>query len=172
MHSEQDASNKEKIDVLDIYIIKELLANSRKSLTEIAEKCKVSKLTIHNRVDLLRKKGIIRGSSVIVDFAFFEAEGLGALFVNVNPRLFNAFLKDIRSTSWPFSFPVIQKFNKNINIIIVCLIRNFQELQDLKDSIKQHSAVKTQKTSRTLLTQNLGDTMYALMRVLSRRKSR
>ncbi len=141
MPTGQRASNKEKIDVLDSSIIKELLANSRKPLTQIAEKFKVSNLTIIKRFDSLKKRGIIRGSSVIVDFAFFDAEGLGALFVNVNPMSLNDFLKEIRSAPGPFSFPVIQKFNKNINLIIVSLVRNFQELQNLKDTIKQHSAV-------------------------------
>jgi DNA-binding Lrp family transcriptional regulator len=130
-----------KIDDLDIKIIKELLADSRKPFTEIARKNNVTTLTVHNRFNELKKRGVIRGSSVIVDFSKFEAEGLMSLRINVNPQQLNSFLKDIRSMQGPYFFTNEQKFKKDCNVIVVSLVKNLQELGKLKETLRHHSAV-------------------------------
>jgi DNA-binding Lrp family transcriptional regulator len=138
MRSEKSTHN---VDALDARIIKELLQNSRKPITEIAKEYGVTALTVNNRLSELKEKEIVTGSSVIVDFANFEAEGLAVLKVNVNTDQIKLFLKDIQNLQGPFFFSAQQRFDKSSNIFVVSLVRDLNDLEKLKESLKQHSAV-------------------------------
>lgn len=59
----------EKIDELDIEILRELRRDSRKSFREIADKLNVAEGTVYNRVNKLQEKGIIKGFMADIDFA-------------------------------------------------------------------------------------------------------
>ena len=59
----------EKLDSLDIKIIVELQEDARKSLREIAEKLGVAEGTVYNRINKLRKMGIIKKFIPIVDYS-------------------------------------------------------------------------------------------------------
>lgn len=146
-HQGQVIDDLSKIDELDVKIIKELLANSRKPFSEIAEKYNVTTLTVYNRFNELKKSGVIRGSSIIVDFSNFEAEGLMSLRINVNPQQLNNFLKEIRSIQGPFFYTHEQKFKKECNVIVVSLVKNLRELDKLKETLRHHSAVISIQTN-------------------------
>ncbi|HID43268.1 MAG TPA: Lrp/AsnC family transcriptional regulator [Archaeoglobaceae archaeon] len=59
----------EKIDNLDIKILVELQEDARKSLREIAEKLGVAEGTVYNRINKLRKYGIIEKFIPIVNYS-------------------------------------------------------------------------------------------------------
>ncbi len=59
----------EKLDSLDIKIIVELQEDARKSLREIAEKLGVAEGTVYNRINKLRKMGVIKKFIPIVDYS-------------------------------------------------------------------------------------------------------
>ncbi len=59
----------ERLDSLDIRIIVELQEDARKSLREIAEKLGVAEGTVYNRINKLRKMGIIKKFIPIVDYS-------------------------------------------------------------------------------------------------------
>ncbi|WP_455392175.1 Lrp/AsnC family transcriptional regulator [[Eubacterium] cellulosolvens] len=56
-----------EIDKLDIEILRMLQIDARKSFKEIADQCEVSMETIKNRLNIMKKKGIIRGTTIIID---------------------------------------------------------------------------------------------------------
>jgi DNA-binding Lrp family transcriptional regulator len=56
-----------EIDKLDINILRMLQTDARKSFKEIADQCDVSVETIKNRYNMMKKKGIIRGTTIIID---------------------------------------------------------------------------------------------------------
>lgn len=78
-------TNEVTIDELDMKIIKILQSNARTSFREIARSLGTSPQTISNRVERLRKKGIIMGFTMLTDPSKL-GKGLLAFFeVNVKP---------------------------------------------------------------------------------------
>jgi Lrp/AsnC family transcriptional regulator for asnA, asnC and gidA len=138
-------STKKKLDALDTKIIKELLKNSRKPFAEIASECKVSTLTISKRYNELVKKGIIVGSSILIDYAHFGIEYNGLLYVNVNPDQLRDFLRSLHEIEGDF-YVLKRNIIENYNVIVVSRVTNLKELEKLKESIKQHSSVIDIKT--------------------------
>jgi DNA-binding Lrp family transcriptional regulator len=59
----------EKVDILDIKILVELQQDARKSLREIAEKLGVAEGTVYNRINKLKKYGIIERFIPIVNYS-------------------------------------------------------------------------------------------------------
>jgi Lrp/AsnC family transcriptional regulator for asnA, asnC and gidA len=58
-----------KIDDLDIQIIKELQKDARQSFRELAKKLKVAEGTVYNRANKLSKTGVIKGFIPDIDFS-------------------------------------------------------------------------------------------------------
>jgi Lrp/AsnC family transcriptional regulator for asnA, asnC and gidA len=58
-----------EIDSVDIRILSELMKNATTPYTEIADKIHLSGGTIHVRMKKLEKLGIVKGSSLTVDFS-------------------------------------------------------------------------------------------------------
>ena len=56
-----------KIDGIDAKILRILQSDARTSFKEIAGQCNVSTDTIKNRFAMLKKKGIIRGTTIVID---------------------------------------------------------------------------------------------------------
>ncbi len=59
----------EKIDSLDIKILVELQEDARKSLREIAEKLGVVEGTVYNRINKLKKIGVIKKFIPVIDYS-------------------------------------------------------------------------------------------------------
>ncbi len=59
----------DKIDSLDIKILVELQEDARKSLREIAEKLGVVEGTVYNRINKLKKLGIIKKFIPVIDYS-------------------------------------------------------------------------------------------------------
>ncbi len=59
----------DKIDSLDIKILVELQEDARKSLREIAEKLGVVEGTVYNRINKLKKMGIIKKFIPVIDYS-------------------------------------------------------------------------------------------------------
>ena len=59
----------EKLDALDIKVLIELQEDARKSLREIAEKLNVAEGTVYNRINKLKKMGIIEKFIPVIDYS-------------------------------------------------------------------------------------------------------
>jgi DNA-binding Lrp family transcriptional regulator len=59
----------EKIDALDIKVLIELQEDARKSLREMAEKLGVAEGTVYNRINKLKRLGVIEKFIPIVDYS-------------------------------------------------------------------------------------------------------
>ncbi|AIY90780.1 Lrp/AsnC family transcriptional regulator [Geoglobus acetivorans] len=59
----------EKIDAMDLKILSELQDDARKSLREIGEKLGVTEATVHNRINKLRKLGIIEKFIPVINYS-------------------------------------------------------------------------------------------------------
>jgi DNA-binding Lrp family transcriptional regulator len=138
-------ASEKTLDEINIKILKDLLKNSRKSFSEIAKECKVSTVTIKNRYNELKKAGIIKGSTVIVDLANFGFEGDVTLLINANYQQLNQFLKDAQDILGLPTGP--SKFTESYNAVFWSPIKNLKEIEKIRESLKQHSAVIDIKTN-------------------------
>ena len=59
----------ERLDALDIKVLIELQEDARKSLREIAEKLGVAEGTVYNRINKLKKMGVIKKFIPIIDYS-------------------------------------------------------------------------------------------------------
>jgi len=59
----------EKIDRMDLKILSELQDDARKSLREIAEKLGVTEATIYNRINKMKKMGIIEKFIPVINYS-------------------------------------------------------------------------------------------------------
>jgi|Deesub1362B_J571_1020462.scaffolds.fasta_scaffold00022_152 DNA-binding Lrp family transcriptional regulator len=59
----------DKLDELDIKILVELQEDARKSLREMAEKLGVAEATVYNRINKMRKAGIIQKFIPVIDYS-------------------------------------------------------------------------------------------------------
>ncbi|WP_457591030.1 Lrp/AsnC family transcriptional regulator [Geoglobus sp.] len=59
----------EKIDKMDLKILSELQEDARKSLREIAEKLGVTEATIYNRINKLKKLGVIERFIPVINYS-------------------------------------------------------------------------------------------------------
>jgi Lrp/AsnC family transcriptional regulator, regulator for asnA, asnC and gidA len=60
------------IDELDAKILRLLLKDSRLSLKEIAKECNVSSVSILNRINRLKKIGVIKGSTLFANLGIYN----------------------------------------------------------------------------------------------------
>ncbi|MCJ7698345.1 MAG: Lrp/AsnC family transcriptional regulator, partial [Thermoplasmata archaeon] len=72
-----------KIDTIDIQILRLLQGDARKSFKEIAKQCGVSTDTIKNRFNTMKKKGIIRGTTIVIDPKQLEKKHLVFIGIQV-----------------------------------------------------------------------------------------
>lgn len=55
------------LDEIDKNILRMLQSNARTPFKEIADECKVSTDTIKNRFNMLKRNGVIKGTTIVVD---------------------------------------------------------------------------------------------------------
>ena len=73
----------EKIDAVDGKILKDLLCNGRKEFKEIAREANVSKDVIWQHFSNLKKKGVIVGSTIQLDYRSLGYDSAASFFVDV-----------------------------------------------------------------------------------------
>jgi DNA-binding Lrp family transcriptional regulator len=129
----------EKIDEIDVKIMKILLKDSRKKFTDIAKECGVSVTTIKNRYSELKKSGIILGSTVIVNVKNLGYEGYLSLYVNAQFDEVEQFLEYANKLPGVMTYHVT--LNENYNAHILLPVKNMQEIEQRKEQIKKHPSV-------------------------------
>lgn len=67
MHNFGSVMSEKTIDETDIKIVRALQENARRPFKEIAEHCGVSTETVKKRFNAMKKAGVIRGTTVVVD---------------------------------------------------------------------------------------------------------
>jgi len=139
----------EKLDSLDIKIIVELQEDARKSLREIAEKLGVAEGTVYNRINKLKKMGIIKKFIPIVDYsklgfditAIIGITAEGGHLVEVEELL----AKEPNVTA---VYDVTGEFD-------VITVARFRSRSELNDFIKRVASLEHVKRTYTMLVLNV-----------------
>ncbi|MDG6223823.1 MAG: Lrp/AsnC family transcriptional regulator [Candidatus Bathyarchaeota archaeon] len=130
---------------MDKEILVELLKDSRKKFTEIAKKCNVSTSNIKKRYNSLKKSGIIKNATVIVNAKKLGYQGHLSLYVNVKfneEKKFMDYVKQIRGVT---TYHV--ELNENYNVHVLMPVKSMDEIEARKQQIKNHPTVISLKAN-------------------------
>jgi Lrp/AsnC family transcriptional regulator for asnA, asnC and gidA len=129
-----------KIDEIDAKIIKELLKDARRNFADIAKECHVSTTTISDHFNELEKAGVIRGSTIQMNYKSFGYDAVADIMVKVEPGLEKQVVEYIqRMPNIYCAFPI---YDSKYNLKVVATLKNLKELDQVKDAIRQQKSVE------------------------------
>lgn len=121
-----------KLDEIDLEILEILKKDARTSFREIARRLEVSPDTVSNRYERLREKGIIIGSTVIIDPSRIGYSFVARFGIDVKPAYSSQVLE--RMIQIP-NVIVASKVVGNHDLVAISVIKDFQHLCHLRDTI-------------------------------------
>ena len=141
-----------KFDKIDNFIIKNLKENARTSFREIARKLKVSPDTISNRFEKLQKEGIIIDTTVIINPSKIGYSFIARFGIKVKPAYSTQILDKIITIP---SVIVASKVVGIYDLVAISVVKNFQHLWELRDSILEMPYVESVKIGMWVKTMEL-----------------
>ncbi len=139
----------EKVDDLDIKILRELQVDARKSYREIADKLKVAEGTVYNRVNKLREMGVIKRFIPDIDFSKLGYDLTAVIGVMVE----GGHLPDIEKViSKEPNASAVYDVTGEYDAVIVA---KFQDRASLNKFVKKLLAMKHVKHTNTMLVLNV-----------------
>lgn len=128
-----------EIDEKDVKILKELIRNSRSKLKEIANECGLSSTAIKNRIDKMKKSGLIVRGVLKVNMAFFDYEIGVTIGVNLEPNQEDNITEFIKSK---VKVAGIDKTIGKYDLCLVVFAKSINELDELKYQLRKQKGVK------------------------------
>ena len=132
-----------KIRDIDAKIIKELLCDGRKNFSEIARTCEVTKNKIWKHYKEMKKKRIITGATVQMNFAMLGYEALATLLISVEAQRINQVVEYIKKIP---EIRAYQQYNNIYNIRAVTTLKKLSELERVKEAIRRHLPTNNVRT--------------------------
>lgn len=133
-----------RVDEIDVNIIRALQKDARVNFADIARECDVSTDTISKRFRKMKRTGIIRGTTILLNPKSFGYECVASLSVGV---------------SYPHVKEVVELIQRVPEIVFcttsmgrhdifcIAVLRNVGRLSQVKDLIKGHPVVREVTTS-------------------------
>jgi Lrp/AsnC family transcriptional regulator for asnA, asnC and gidA len=133
-----------RIDEIDVNIIRALQKDARSNFAGIARDCGVSTDTISKRFRKMKKAGIIRGTTILLNPRSFGYECVASLGIDV---------------SYPHMREIVESIQKMPEIVFcttcmgrhdifcIAVLENVGRLSQVKDLIKGHPVVREVATS-------------------------
>jgi Lrp/AsnC family transcriptional regulator for asnA, asnC and gidA len=133
-----------KIDEVNFKIIRALQKDARTSFADIAKDCGVSTDTISKRYRKMKKAGIIRGTTILLNPKSFGYECVGSFGVDVCYPHLMAVVESIQKI--PEVISCATSMGKH-DIFCIAVLKSVGRLSQVKDLIKGHPAVRAVTTS-------------------------
>lgn len=133
-----------EIDEIDVNIIRALQRNARANFSDIARDCSVSTDTISKRFRKMRRAGIIRGTTILLNPKSFGYDCVASLGIDViYPHLENVVEFIHRMPEIVFCTTSMGRYD----VFCIAVLRNVGRLSQVKDLIKGHPVVREVTTS-------------------------
>ncbi|MHA1595172.1 MAG: Lrp/AsnC family transcriptional regulator [Candidatus Baldrarchaeia archaeon] len=116
------------MDEIDLAIIEYLKKDARTSFREIARKLGVSPDTIVNRFRMLQKKGIIQGSTVVINPEKIGYKSMVALMIDAEPEHSTQVLNKLIEIK---DIILATKVVGDCDLMAIGVVRDFEHLHDL-----------------------------------------
>ena len=135
---------RQKIDTVDITILRNLQRDARTKYTDIANECNVSVDTIIKRYRKLQKQGIITNTTLLLDPRRFGDEVIANFSIDVEPQSIQEVLTYLdKQPDIIFTTHSLGEYD----IFTIATARNMNEMNNLKEHIQSHNMVREVKTS-------------------------
>jgi DNA-binding Lrp family transcriptional regulator len=128
-----------QIDKTDVKILIALLNDARRKLTDIAEECDLSSTAVRNRINKMKKKGIIIKPVLNLNMPFFGYEIPLLIGVNLEYGQENKIINFVKS------HVKVAGIDQTIGKYDLCLFvfaESVSKLDDLKNLVKKQQGVK------------------------------
>jgi Lrp/AsnC family transcriptional regulator for asnA, asnC and gidA len=135
---------KVKFDDTDVRVLRNLQKDARTNFADIAKECGVSVDTIIKRLQRLRKNGVVKGTTILLDPRLMGLDCLVSLEVNVDAVDVAEGVDAMKKQPGVvFCTPSMGMQN----IFAIAVLKDMRELNLLRESIKGFTHVKDLKTS-------------------------
>jgi len=128
-----------KIDKIDVSIIRALQKDARTNFADIAKGCKVSLDTISKRFRQMRRIGVARGTTILLNPKNFGYDCVASFAIRVD------YLHVDDVADFVGKMPEIVFSTSSIgryNIFAIAVLKNVGKLGQLKESIQGHPMVR------------------------------
>lgn len=133
-----------KMDRVNIEIIRSLQKDARANFSDIAKSCGVSTDTISKRFHKMKKAGVIRGTTILLNPRNLGSNCVASLEIDVSYPHSTEVVKLINDIpEIVFFSTAIGKFD----LFCIAFLHNVERLNQLKDLIKGHPLVREITTS-------------------------
>jgi len=137
-------TSKVRIDDIDVNIIRALQKDARANFADIARDCGVSTDTISKRFRKMKRDGIIRGTTVLLNPKSFGYDCVASVGIDVSyPHLREVVELILRMPEIVFCTTSMGRHD----IFCIAVLKNVGRLSQLKDLIKGHPIVREVTTS-------------------------
>lgn len=132
-----------KINELDAKILRELFKEGRMGYDDLAKQCDTSINKIWKRYKALEKKGVIKGATTQVNFGHLGYAALATLLITVDAQQIEKIMDAIKTISEVRAY---RQYNSVYNIRAVTTLQNLNELDRVKQIIRQRLPIVNLKT--------------------------
>ena len=133
-----------RIDKVDITIIRALQKDARINFSTIARDCDVSIDTISKRFGKMKKAGVVRGTTILLNPKSFGYECVGSLGVDINYPHLREVVESLQKI--PEIIFCTTSMGKH-DIFCIVVLKNVGLLSKVKDLIKRHPEVREVTTN-------------------------
>lgn len=145
MNSQREASViAEQITETQAKILKGLLADGRKTETEIAKKLFLAKEEVHKNYLQMKESGIITGATIHINYKSFGYKAVAHILINVDPKQADTLVKHLQNIPEVYSY-----YERGVkgNIDAVVILKTLEQLSEIKDAIKKTFTILEMKTA-------------------------
>ena len=128
-----------RIDTINAKLLRMLQNDARTSFKEIAKECNVSLDTIKNRFNILKKNGVIRGSTIVVDPKKMGQGNLVIIGIEVVQQFSESVLNMIKKIQ---GLCVVTKSIGRYDIEAIFLLKDIEQIGVTKEKIENFPQVK------------------------------
>lgn len=146
----------DRLDELDIRILVELQEDARKSLREMAEKLGVAEATVYNRINKMRKAGIIQKFIPVIDYSKLGYDLIAVIGITAE----GGYLIEIEEhLAEEPNVTAVYDVTGEFDVITVA---KFRDRQSLNAFVKRIASLEHVKKTYTMLVLNVVKETHAI----------
>lgn len=138
-----------KIDSIDIQILKELQDDARKSLKEIAESVGVAEGTVYNRINKLKKAGVIKKFIPVIDYSLLGYDIIAVIGITAEGGYMVEIEKEIAKEK---NVTAVYDVTGEYDILVVA---KFKTRENLNEFVKKIAGMEKVMKTYTMLVLNV-----------------
>ena len=130
--------------MLQAKILKELLADGRKTDSEIAKKIGETEENVKRNIGEMEEKGIITGATIHINYKIFGYKAVAYISINVDSKQEAQLIEYLRKMPEVYSL-----YSRGVkgNLDVVIILKTLEQLNDIKDAIKRHFSILEMRTA-------------------------